>query len=39
MLKATSEYLKSLGLTGPAVIVDEARARANIARALDLQTV
>lgn len=30
MLKATSEYLKSLGLTGPEVIVDEARARANI---------
>lgn len=30
MLKATSEYLKSLGLTGPAVIIDEARARANI---------
>jgi D-serine deaminase-like pyridoxal phosphate-dependent protein len=30
MLKATSEYLKSLGLTGPAVIVDETRARANI---------
>jgi len=30
MLKATSEYLKSLGLTGPAVIVDEKRARANI---------
>jgi D-serine deaminase-like pyridoxal phosphate-dependent protein len=31
MLKATSEHLKSLGLTGPAVIVDETRARANIA--------
>jgi D-serine deaminase-like pyridoxal phosphate-dependent protein len=30
MLKATSAYLKSLGLTGPAVIVDETRARANI---------
>ena len=30
MLKATSEYLKSVGLTGPAVIVDETRARANI---------
>ena len=30
MLKATSEYLKSRGLTGPTVIVDEARARANI---------
>jgi len=30
MLKATSEYLKSMGLTGPAVIVDETRARANI---------
>lgn len=30
MLKTTSEYLKSLGLTGPAVIVDETRARANI---------
>lgn len=30
MLKATSEYLKSLGLTGPTVIIDEARARANI---------
>ena len=30
MLKATSEYLKSLGLTGPSVIVDEERARANI---------
>lgn len=30
MLKATSEYLKSLGLTGPTVIIDERRARANI---------
>ena len=30
MLKTTSEYLKSLGLTGPAVIIDEARAQANI---------
>ncbi len=30
MLKTTSEYLKSRGLTGPAMIVDETRARANI---------
>jgi len=30
MLKTTSEYLKSRGLTGPAMIVDESRARANI---------
>jgi len=30
MLKRTSEYLKSLGLTGPTVIIDETRARANI---------
>jgi len=30
MFKATSEYLKSLGLTGPAVVIDETRARANI---------
>jgi D-serine deaminase-like pyridoxal phosphate-dependent protein len=30
MLKTTSEYLKSLGLTGPSVIVDEKRARTNI---------
>ena len=30
MLKATSEYLKSRGLTGPTVVIDETRARANI---------
>ena len=30
MLKTTSEYLKSRGLTGPAMIVDETRARTNI---------
>jgi D-serine deaminase-like pyridoxal phosphate-dependent protein len=30
MLKTTSEYLKSRGLTGPAVLIDEKRARANI---------
>ena len=30
MLKAASEHLKSLGLTGPAMVVDESRARANI---------
>ena len=30
MLKDTSAYLKSRGLTGPAMIIDEARARANI---------
>ncbi len=30
MLKRTSDHLKSLGLTGPTVIVDETRARANI---------
>lgn len=30
MFKATSEYLKSLGITGPTFLVDEVRARANI---------
>ena len=30
MLKTISEYLKSRGLTGPAMIVDKTRARANI---------
>jgi len=30
MLKATSAHLKSLGLTGPGLIIDEARARTNI---------
>ncbi len=30
MLKTTSEHLKSRGLTGPAIIVDETRARTNI---------
>jgi D-serine deaminase-like pyridoxal phosphate-dependent protein len=32
MFQATSRQLKSLGLTGPAFLVDERRARANIAR-------
>jgi D-serine deaminase-like pyridoxal phosphate-dependent protein len=30
MFKATSRHLKSLGLTGPSFVIDEARARANI---------
>jgi len=32
MFKATSDHLKSLGITGPTFLVDEARVRANIRR-------
>ena len=32
MLKSTSVFLRSLGLTRPTVVIDESRARANLAR-------
>lgn len=35
MLRATSTALQSLGITGPALLVDEARARRNIRRLAD----